>query len=196
MKEKPILFSTDMVEAILDGRKTMTRRIFKPNKQETYDLPGDNILYVRERFEVETDGYVKFYANNREVKHNTAYRELTKWKPSIHMPKKDARIWLQEKEVRVERLQDISEEDAISEGIVYDDFFGKYKCPLCQFEGHYLSNTTFLCDDGFYSTAKKAFAELWSSINGKESWYKNPYVLVITFEVLSTTGKPSAPAHF
>jgi len=187
MKEIPILFSTDMVKAILDGRKTMTRRILKVNSQNPYASPGD-ILWVRESFAFISYALL-FKADEPHIFKNIKY------KPSIHMPKSLARIWLQVKEVRVERLQDITEADAISEGIIYDELFGKYACPLCHFKGHYLSNTTFLCDDGFYSNAKKAFTELWSSIYGKESWHENPWVLVITFEVLSTTRNPDASAN-
>ena len=193
--EKPILFSTPMVQAILEGRKTQTRRVIKPQPviklmDETtckfriekwekfasginvklkelgnsflgiggfcpYGQPGD-LLWVRERFETDTDGLVKFYASNPEVINNSCYRKLTKWKPSIHMPKAVARIWLKIKDVRIEKLQDISYADAKAEGVEYPhDFY-----------------------------------DLWFKIHGPISWDNNPWVWVVEFEVVSTSGKP------
>lgn len=217
MKEKPILFSTDMVRAILEGRKTMTRRAVKmyhqddhPNRQNAkwfeenktcpYGKPGD-ILWVKE----------SFYAWGKWVKNGKTKSGKQKWKfidltgedfqykyedckphrikrgtsrelgwykrPSLFMPKAAARIWLQVEHVRVERLQDISEAEAKKEGI-------------------YIQETGFYCWHNDASLlhsaaeAKPAFKKLWQSINGPDSWKQNPCVWVISFKVLSTTGKP------
>lgn len=187
MKEHPIIFSTPMVKAILEGRKTQTRRIVKTLHEHKYYIdkspygqPGD-LLWIRERFETETDGKVKFYAGNIEVENNKSYERLTKWKPSIHMPKAAARIWLKITSVKVERLQDISDEDAIAEGVeFYNDrgiiVYRSYKAH----PPYYWS----------IATAHKSFETLWQSINGNESWDANPWVWVISFEVISKTGKP------
>lgn len=155
----PILFNTDMVRAILDGRKTVTRRAVKSkqymglgekgpleclesvvhrydnmsdadviimNYKPTYQ-PGD-VIYIRETWDyVEgwkigdpavSGGY--FYRADGDLR-PVSWR--SKWHPSIHMPKEAARIWLKVTDVRVERLQDITEEQAIKEGIsrLYDD---------------------------------------------------------------------------
>lgn len=218
MRELPILFSTEMVEAILAGHKCMTRRthgLEKVNKnpnewkfrqwisevQKPISTESDwrllaefeneklgicglvkaayavgDKMWVRERFETDTDGTVKFYAGNIEVKHNAAYRKLTKWRPGIHLFKKDARIWLECTGVRLERLQDISEADAIAEGIRFDPDFKSYQCPVCSPEFH--RGNELLCEDGFFKTAKDAFKSLWQSINGVDSWNKNPWIFV------------------
>jgi hypothetical protein len=213
MKEHPILFSTPMVNAILEGRKTQTRRVIKPQPHsdsysiskvpyyielenhwnkwsitdehgETrlvncpYGKPGD-ILWVRETFAPPTK------TNCTEYKADWLGDELKaffdkdhKWKPSIHMPKDAARIWLQIIDIRVERLQDISHESAIAEGIEllpngnYQNYLKKIKIPS-------------------WPTAYHSFQSLWESIHSSESWNKNPWLWVVEFKVLSTTGKPS-----
>lgn len=200
MKTKPILFSTPMVQAILDGRKTQTRRVIKPQPEDTlrflgWELPdykqvafgigvtidsrhkcpyevGD-ILWVREKFRKLTDcrtgelsGF-DYYAAMPEEFHE---QYPAKWKPSIHMPKAAARIFLEITDVRVEKLQDIVSIEAIAEGIqrTNDDQFGEmfydYKnkewttCPIW------------------------AFQSLWYKINGEQSWNANPWVWVLEFK--------------
>lgn len=128
---KPILFNTEMVRAILDGRKTVTRRVVKPQPKDHKEihqgialfdeygyviLPrhkrGD-ILYVRETWrEHSTSGGFIYKADYVGESSET----VLKWKPSIHMPKEAARIFLRVAEARVERLQEITEEQAIQEG--------------------------------------------------------------------------------
>jgi hypothetical protein len=103
-----------------------------------------------------------------------------KWKPSIHMPKDVCRIWLEVTNVRAERLHDITEEDARAEGIrefTKDDKLCKYGLPDWNWQD-------------MFRTAKQSFMQLWCMINGFESWNENPWVWVIEFKVLSTTGKP------
>lgn len=250
-KEIPILFSTPMVQAILAGWKTHTRRIIKmddllenPDRFESagdsrewdvprpaikYDdriwfawhpknsnartwitrckyKPGD-LLWVRETFVsgclMEEGSFI--YNENGEHIPKVWYkadRDLNNWwngdsdfpvdnipwKPSIHMPKNAARIWLEVKNVRAGRLQDISEEDAKAEGVerwIEERMKSKpthYKV-YCDLENPN--------DPAMYSSsAKYSFETLWHLINGLESWEANPWVWVIEFKVLSTTGKP------
>lgn len=204
----PILFNTEMVRANLDGRKSCTRRIVKPQPQgrlcytfagcdcgtwgypsktayenwgDEYKLPEDitdeelkrrwnppyhtdDILYVRETWYKDKYRYMyranysdseKFYRDGKEAK--------IKWHPSIRMPKEAARIWLKVTDVRVERLQEITELGATKEGCVYDVEYA-------------LGNT-----------AKGHFIELWNSTIKKSDrdrygWDANPYVWVIEFE--------------
>ena len=186
----PILFNTEMVRAILDGRKKVTRRILKhdtrallnspyckthpevPDKQTIEKLcespyeQGD-VLYVRETWCSRYDGEKYFYladkCTKREEKKLLDYGEV-KWRPSIHMPKEAARIFLKVKDVRVERLQDITEKQAEDEGI--DEGWALY--------------------DG-YADAREKFAELWDSTIKKSDiekygWNANPWVWVIEFE--------------
>lgn len=147
MPIKPILFNTEMVRAILDGRKTCTRRICKDanectvpdmefynadrrtyavhnfvDKEHTEQLStaertcpictGD-ILYVRETWKKAPNGYYYY-----EDWQRNDIADVTKWKPSIHMPKEAARIWLKVTDVRVERLHEITEDGAKAEGAI------------------------------------------------------------------------------
>lgn len=105
------------------------------------------------------------------------------WKPSIYMPKAASRLWLMVEEERVERLQDISEEDAIAEGI-YKDRAGHYRIYSSDFKS---TDRIQL----FTKSAKESFQSLWISINGDASWNANPWVWVVRFRVLSKTGRPT-----
>jgi hypothetical protein len=118
------------------------------------------------------------------------------WKPSIHMPKAAARIWLQVTDIRVERLQDITEEDAIKEGVRSNECSDVSKCPSlfcksngCAGAGEYHRYPVDYDDEPCYS-AVESFESLWQSINGPESWEANPFIWRVAFNVLSTTGKP------
>ena len=223
MAIKPILFSTEMVRAILDGRKTCTRRICKDANEytvpdmdfynadrRTYAVhnfadneqmeqlstaertcpicPGD-ILYVRETvwqkigYYLDIDGetkpswYNEFKYVASDEKPETGWNYSWAKRPSIHMPKEAARIWLKVTDVRVERLQDITPNGAESEGVgnlFYDDIgYG---------EKNYGTEV-----DPEYGIAKEQFAWLWESTIKKSDidrygWDANPYVLVISFE--------------
>lgn len=162
MNEHPIIFSTEMVRAILDGRKTMTRRVINhPERYEhirecdfccPYGQVGDK-LWVRESFLIKHD--YKTPKGFPYYKTNFCDDKITKWKPSIFMPRWASRITLEITGIRVERLQEISEQDAKDEGICfYDD------------------------------NAVDVFRELWDSINAKRgySWESNPFVWVIEFK--------------
>ena len=204
MAIKPILFNTEMVRAILDGRKCCTRRIVKhdveailnsPYHKEHPEVedkqiirklcmppyqPGD-ILYVRETWhkytkrvgEGENCHLAEFYGYKASVANSEEANEP--WKPSIHMPKEAARIWLKVTDVRVERLQEIDEDGAVKEGIYVAS------CKDC--------NAPFGCDtcpDEGYNEIDE-FAELWDYTIKKSDldrygWDANPWVWVIEFE--------------
>lgn len=219
MKECPILFSAPMVRALLEGRKTQTRRRVKlpkslvggdlarawPDKmfgvtpglhvpmpdesvqrlRNPWDWPEPCRLWVRETFclentgdyhgdhDVPSDGrpiqkyedgdgdywLIPHYRATEPEPHIVPYRcdaddDKTRWTPSIFMPRWASRITLEITGVRVERLQDISEADALEEGVRSQI---KYSA---------------------------AFADLWESINGPTSWDANPWVWVIEFRKL------------
>ncbi|MBD3627641.1 hypothetical protein [Cyclobacterium sp.] len=154
-----------------------------------YGKPGD-LLWVRETWAkvLDTDSN-PFYAHKAD-----SLFFVDRWKPSIHMPKSAARLWLMVEDIRVERVQDITEKDAIAEGV--STLFLKGNI-------HYDPNT-FLNytwhgmggDDSFsgYSStgnARESFQSLWYKINGKSSWKSNPWVWVIQYRILSKTGRPS-----
>ena len=175
---KPILFNTDMVRAILDNRKTQTRRP-KPR----YKV-GD-ILYVQETWAlVNVDGdyappcyqgaSYHYKADNDGIEACGAFNG---WKPSIHMPKEAARLFLRVTDVRVERLQDITETDAEKEGISLE---WAYECNMW-------SPTFNDPDSGGYPDYRLGFRETWDSRYAKRnggaySWEFNPWVEVVDFE--------------
>lgn len=210
MTERPIIFSAEMVRAILAGRKTQTRRVIKPQppaeaksvsrqlcSQQTpefdgawqwwagkpltpitkplfcpYGAPGDT-LWVRETWCLrEPIAYpsVHYRADGEHVvlddgdgftAVNKDGSEKSPWRPSIHMPRWASRITLRITDVRVERVQDILEDDARAEGcdpVIHED--GAIDC----------------------GTRKTTFARLWSTINGDGAWEANPWVWVLSFE--------------
>lgn len=223
MEIKPILFNTEMVRAILDGRKTCTRRIVKDGIPDDamwgytaftpkgyiscrgvyadgygegfYKLPyqpGD-LLYVRETWGISNlddeskMAYIVYRASEeqknegcREVhlpdeKFEKMYESMaeseSEWRPSIHMPKEAARIWLKVTDVRVERLQDITEDGAEAEGAI--DNRGFIHSPENEYDRIY--------------TAREHFIGIWDRTIKKSDldrygWDANPYVWVIEFE--------------
>lgn len=159
---KPILFSTPMIKAILEGRKTQTRRIIKnPEKMESFKTKYEvgDVLWVRETFCIEgnTTKYFIYKADITETMWNRF-----NWKPSIFMPKEACRIKLKITDIKVQRLQDINGFDAIAEGIEEENI--KYSKLI----------------------AMRKFMSLWDSLNEKRGygWITNPFVWVITFEKL------------
>jgi len=199
-KARPILFSTDMVKGILEDRKKQTRRIIKPNPLDLDDLCGKNptfigtsgdkaavecnelqtvikckygkpgdLLWVRETF---------FKINAPELKGAYYYKASTdegwklKWKPSIFMPKNACRLFLEIKDIRVERLNCISEEDAMAEGVDFR-FFELFQ------ENRFKD---YLDEKDDYRTGYSSFQSLWEKINGLDSWKANPWVWVLEFE--------------
>lgn len=204
MPIKPILFnkqiSTEMVRAILDGRKSCTRRICKDaneytvpdmefynadrrtyavhnfaDKEHTEQLsiaertcpicPGD-ILYVRETWKKAPNGYYYY-----EDWQRNDIADVTKWEPSIHMPKGAARIWLKVTDVRIERLQDVTEDGAKAEGAI--DNRGFIHSPENEYDRIH--------------TAREHFIRIWNSTIKKSNlnrygWDASPWVWVIEFE--------------
>lgn len=194
MKEHPIIFSSPMVRAILEGRKTQTRRVIKfegvtENKlYETRD--GDIVelislcpygeighcLWVRETFsepyklDIEKKVFTGFYRA-------TDVDRKVKWRPSIFMPRWASRIDLEITGIRVERVQDISENDAIAEGVERQGVlwrgYGDDSMPV--------------------EFARTSFSLLWDAINVKRGsgWNANPWVWVIEFKRLDKSWKSS-----
>lgn len=232
MSERPILFSTPMVKAILEGRKTQTRRIVKPQVQEIYymkNAPLDYHNYTREpwkpwKYDLD-DGnsgsmlcpygehgdrlWVRetWFPTRFDVKQMLSRGDTScirykadgtydpgrdcvgrSWKPSIHMPKAAARIWLEVEEVRVERLQEISEEDAIAEGVKENVCEMASECPSalcangCQGKGEYWNYLDEMQEGDPCYSAAESYKTLWQSINGPESWEQNPWVWVVKFK--------------
>lgn len=205
MADRPIIFSAPMIQALLAGRKTQTRRLTKkqdwiasilklhPRQRAGVPcLPGDR-LWVRENVRVEElpnghDG-VRYPADNAwlPIENTTAAADrwselfyyggergkggLGRQAPSIHMPRWASRLTLTVTDVRVERLNDISEEDAAAEGLIrlrsgrYGVHKGEQYAGLAQ------------------HTARARFADLWASIHGPEAWAANPWVAAISFRV-------------
>lgn len=206
MKERPILFSGPMVRALLDGSKTQTRRVVKPQpyideqgnfcwngsnfgqdgkgphtqaiaspipSSKTkrvhcpYGKPGDR-LWVRETFaHIYRDNATPDQRRDGDVAYKADHQGLDEyaygtWKSSIHMPRWASRITLEVTGVRVERLQGISEADAMAEGVAET---AKYLQGLSA------------CLEHCY-----AYEDLWESINGAGSWDANPWVWVVNFK--------------
>ena len=176
IKEKPILFSTDMVRAITDGRKTQTRRIAKTDKPP---YKAGDILYIRETWAQAPNGDYLYKAHSMYKGMGDA-DFLFSWNPSIHMPKAVARIFLEVVNIRKEKLQDITEEDAKAEGVELCSPFELKQMPLslvtCLSNGAKVLKKTFRV--GFYKT--------WQEINGKNRdalWNSNPTVWIIEFRI-------------
>jgi len=183
-KERPILFSAPMVRAILDGKKTQTRRVVKlpgytieerdngapwphcstwshgddgsPWAACPYGAPGDR-LWVRETLKISKGGDCGLYAADDAVATLDRWPWQRRYLPSIHMPRWASRITLIVESVRVERLHEIDDAGALAEGVKPGDDMEPTDCP------------------------RASFAALWRRINGAESWAANPYVWVVGF---------------
>lgn len=182
--ERPILFNGPMVRAVLDGRKTQTRRPYYA--RPTLPQAGDR-LWVRETFAAnvpgcEFQGGYSYRADHRDPKGDGPAHPI-RWTPSIHMPRNASRITLDVEHVRVERLQDISEDDARAEGLeCLTKDLSLYKYGIPDRDG--LPGTD---DDGWPwqdwdTDPRKAFRTLWTRIYGAESWDANPLVWVCAFK--------------
>ncbi|HUU40495.1 MAG TPA: hypothetical protein VMW42_06130 [Desulfatiglandales bacterium] len=195
MKEHPIIFSGPMVRAILDGRKTQTRRVIKPQPEIVdkepryrkntwalwsdkipkykgglivscpYGKPGD-LLYVKETWRPIASSEQLLY--RADIYNVMAWDEFGKWHPSIHMPRWASRITLEITDVRVERVQEISEENAIAEG-VQGNIYGEDMGISPRVDSH---------------SVRINFMDLWDSINLKRGygWDVNPWVWVLGFK--------------
>lgn len=234
-KERPILFSGPMVHAILEGRKTQTRRVIKPQPESSwnvtsayavsspesehdgtwnwldatghrwdlfrcpYGVPGDE-LWVREKWRPYLSRYssgIQYAGGDYKNTVDDDYERLMelimrtggdlqipsyklkqndRWRPSIHMPRWASRIQLRISDIRVERVQDISEKDAIAEGC-NDEQFCHCGDPM---ENHsaYVGHSPVSMNP-----PEIQFAELWNSINGdKYPMVSNPWVWVVECE--------------
>jgi hypothetical protein len=210
MKERPILFSAPMVRAILEGRKSQTRRVVKDtglyaiedhHGAETamrerrnlatrcpYGQPGDR-LWVRETFQPlfadgvenhsETDwktgkGYAISYPATDGIQEFLDLDDniSSACKPSIHMPRWGSRIMLEITGVRVERLQDISDDDCLAEGIAQ---VVRERLPSIQQCGEY---------DAIDVDPVAEYRALWETINGSGAWDVNPWVFAVGFKVV------------
>lgn len=202
MAIKPILFNTEMVRAILEGRKSCTRRLVKflsgenPQwtgyiKDELMLYNGKNepcirkapyqsgdILYVRETF-IQAAAHIFWY----KADNNSWISEGLHWKPSIHMPKEAARIWLKVTDVRLKRLQEMKPVDVIKEGAYPDcwdclNTYGESGSQCCYGTEEECSR----CDEMMMEWEK-----LWTTTIKKSDldcygWNANPWVWVIEFE--------------
>ncbi|MGY8872174.1 MAG: hypothetical protein ACKVJE_17180 [Pseudomonadales bacterium] len=225
MKATNLLFKADMVNALLDGRKTQTRRIMKQQPKPfngVASVSGDfawptrfsgastisckptgptgwiekeklcpygdkgDLIYVRETFrlwssadECGCESPCECPSNNTPLYRATHKNSEVTWKPSIHMPRWASRLTLKITSVRVEQLQNVSEEDAKAEGIryhsLYDEWGGVEPHP---------ASTPSLKQWRWYETPQQAFEWLWKSAYSTESWGANPWVWVIEFEVI------------
>jgi len=172
---RPMLFSTPMVQALLNGTKTQTRRLVNGtiplgNFDETLKksiLKIGSIIWVRETFNTNYNdtGFI-YKADYKEPAKNKQF-----WKPSLFMPKAACRIFLEVTDIRIERLNEISERDSIEEGIEYSTEFG-YKL--------YSKNSFF----SKHLSARDCYMSLWELINGKGSWLENPFVWVYSFKIV------------
>lgn len=199
MRERPILFSAPMVRAILSGSKSQTRRVVKPQPasggacagcgavvDSGYRVGGDR-LYVRETWQAidgneralrimtephPSRGWIEYAATVPE-----GHEPPPRWRPSIHMPRWASRITLEVTGVRVERLQDISEADALAEGV-----FKK----IGSSPGGEMDIVETATGSTLYyaapTQAREEFRHLWGQINGPDSWAENPFVWVIEFK--------------
>jgi len=198
VRERPIIFSGAMVRAILAGTKTQTRRIVKPQPAWTdispallarcpYGTPGDR-LWVREtwrtmeREEDMVDG-VRFLADAAFVPIENTRQAADAWvaahangkhgvsfRPSIHMPRWASRIDLEITRVRIQRLQEISEEDARAEGV------DELEVKVTEVNGKPAGGGIVL------DAPRVRFCALWKHINGSDSWPSNPVVWVLDFK--------------
>ncbi|HDG7397817.1 TPA: hypothetical protein PCI22_004103 [Klebsiella pneumoniae] len=234
MREKGLIFNSEMVRAILDGRKTQTRRIMKVQPKPSKSRPGDfwfsskklesmvhvsdlapgnspiadyhlfihehccpfgavgDRIWVRKTFQgplvheelfeeysaypekFETPEYCEYAADGGvrpeycDLEDNLRHG----WRPSIHMPRWASRILLEITNVRVERLNVISEEDAEAEGIDMEALYDSQDCYDC-IADHNMTGRP---------TVTGAFKYLWESIYGEEGWKSNPWVWVIEFK--------------
>ena len=203
MKERPIIFNAPMVKAILEGRKTQTRRIVTVKNKNScpYGQPGDR-LWVRETWGVGSrpdplGGYegIEYRADEFYLEDSDDLPCLrvtpppdvclldydSGWMPSIHMPRWASRITLEVTGVRVERLQDIPGDDIFHEGIQRlenHSWHATGSIPL----GTYRGLDEWTDKVNYWVDPRDAYKALWDSINGPGAWEKNPWVWVIEFK--------------
>lgn len=226
MTDRPIIFSGPMVRALLEGRKTQTRRVLRPQPPEGL-MPecmavageaqpigagyarGDR-LWVREAWCVDDDNHHHYKASSyvpprvgaMATSRGESGQSLARWRSPIHMPRWASRLTLVVTDVRVQRLQEISEADALAEGIervdptVEDEEWNRSWCdekgiepepmkPVWVAPGTRQGFGSRKDDPQWAPTPELAFGLLWDSINAKRGhgWADNPWVCAITFTV-------------
>jgi len=177
--DRPIIFSSSMVRALLEGRKTQTRRL--ATSPLRHCVPGDR-LYVRESFAYVggcDPGFLTFMATypddlpaHVEGRPATIQEGGYRWTPSIHMPRKISRMTLTVTATMVQRLQDIGEADALAEG-----------CHRGQATGRIFDAPGSSHLGPAWASARDWYADLWESLHGADSWEANPEVVALTFTV-------------
>jgi hypothetical protein len=200
MSEKPIIFSGPMIRAIIDGRKTMTRRVAKltdsgrlkavgssrnwhpddPNAALAcpYGQPGER-LWVREAWAPVVPGVTAPPFYYRADVSPSEFTNMLRWRPSIHMPRHASRITLEITGVRVERVQEITGKDAVKEGIesVWPDgdpssYFGAFR--NYEFETAHPKRGTVIVPEKHqlmgFQDATRSFRSLWDSLNAKRGF--------------------------
>jgi hypothetical protein len=207
MTDRPIIFSAPMVRALLEGRKSQTRRTLKPQPKifQTDEGPcevallrgmndplprvqlgrvitpqqirfavGDR-LWVRENWRPVGDAPLSQCVGPEDVRFAASATEeeyaCFKWRPSIHMPRWASRLTLIVTDVRIEQLQNISEDDARAEGC----FVGKATGRIFE------SATSMRLGGNEWATARDWYADLWESINGQDAWKANPWIVAVSF---------------
>lgn len=210
IRERPILFSGPMVRAILDGRKTQTRRVVKPQPTSREQMRGFRLDWLdhgvepdRQRYGITSsvvDGaeivcpyggpgqrlwvretWGRIEAMSTDIRDSLVYRAdgdtpamAGYWRPSIHMPRWASRITLEIEAVWCERVQDITEANAMAEGVERIEL-GPHE--IAGLPVHPMT-----------SSYAAAFATLWDSINGtKYPWASNPWIWAITFKRIERT---------
>ena len=221
MGERPMLFSTPLVQAIQAGRKTQTRRPVKWPKWADVErdwpalvescalaryvdgrpvslmqapaLPGD-LLYVRETWQIATGreaGDLGAAIRYRDMEIQPVTMPASKplplgltwdrWRPSIHMPRWAARIWLRVTDVRVERVKDITASAAVAEGArFFDEGSLEPDCFGGRGSGWSMGDPRSFGET--LGSARMAFANAWIALYGQEAWDANPWVWAISFE--------------
>jgi len=208
MAIKPILFNNEMVRAILDGRKSCTRRLVKHDVESVLNSPyhkvhpevedkqiisklcnppyhTDDILYVRETWSEAYEEGTYIYRADDKLADLPTFKESSKliYRPSIHMPKEAARIWLKVTDVRVERLQEMKPVDVIKEGAYPDcwdclNTYGESGSQCCYGTEEQCSQ----CDEVMMEWEKLWNSTIKKSDLDRYGWDANPWVWVIEFE--------------
>lgn len=166
MKARPILFSAPMINALLAGTKTQTRRVVNAAGLCPYGKPGD-YLWCRETWLFDSE-QVHYRASSSM---EGAAKMLGGWRPSIFMPRQHSRLTLRITDVRAERVQEIIYEDACAEGVGIP--------PLADSDPMDWEKTSRRL-----KWPQRAYMDLWMSINGEASWHQNPFVWCISFKVI------------
>ena len=201
MADKPIIFSAPMVRALLAGRKTQTRRVLKPQPSFNggngdftdptawgwFDEEGNHIDVL----DIQPNGFVvgdriwvrETWRETDSVPASIYYRADedwhvgSGWRSPIHMPREYSRLTLTVTDLRVQRVQDISEEDAVAEGVVK-------RMVRC---GPMAAPVSVYGDGGendHAPSARSGFAHIWMRVHDLDAWDTNPWVVALTFDVI------------